>query len=1185
MEKAPHSITCTTCQARLTVCNQEAIGSISVCPKCGSLVEVTPPKGWQGQPPSPDQPASSQSPALVPAPESPSQAPVDARREAAGGAAPPGQQSRPPVGGAGLSAATSLKTPHRSTPPPLPKGKGRQGDPPPAQGSSGIPAEAEMPGPARAWAAPAELLWRKWSLMAGLPAAGLVLAFGVWSLFFAKSPPELPPGPAVERPPAQTDRERAPPGPPDQHRLRQPLDPRWLPDGTRLVVSCFPSRLARQADHRRLIDLIEGPWHQAVLPLLQTFSLEARSVQRLIWASTDLAAWPERSVVVLELEQGHDAGPLRVVGKPCEVELAGASCRRLPDGAWPHPLAIVDRRTIVTGHVDLLRGLATRDKPRLESPTIRELVEIGDAGADGAVMVDLVAARRAGWKLPAALLDVWPDGKRAWHVIWEIPEAIGCTFQGADHLSVELALVCEAETAAEEVKAALAELTAAAGDLLEAEMESLPGQLQQGSLTAAEADQYEVVLQEALAASESARCETVDGIVWVRWGWSRGPAALAGAIGDSRVAIHRRWLTAARAADEANHRRLVAGLAGYRKAEGRFPPAAVGGALLPPQTRLSWLATMLPYYGHTDWHRGLDFAYPWNGPQNRPVTRRPLPEVVNPALGPGRTEAGFPVTHYVGLAGIGPDAGRLPADDPRAGLFGFGRTTRPEEIADGAAHTIATLGVTKRLGPWAAGGDPTVRTLSKRPYVNGPDGFGSGQPDGMLAGMADGSVRFIAKDIDPRVLEQLATIGGREAAAVAAEDPGPGRQAAAQPGEGPKPSAPGPPAPGPGPQGPPDSPPDRPAQEPRPEAMDHRAEVAARLAERLPQIQLPEMPLADAVDLLAELSDLPITLDPEALERLGVRLDDAVAVELSDATLAEILAAVAAEAGLALVVEDGQVLLSSPPADRDRLRQRRYTVSDLTGEDATATAELAAVVRKLVVPDAWQINGGRGTIQAEPGMLVVLQNAVVHHRILVFCEKLRNARGKPLRSHFHPDRFALATRRARAGQILARQVTANFQEPAPLEQILEYLEELTQTEILIDHAALRQAGLSAAAEASLSVRKQPLASALDELLRPRELDYRVVEADTLQVTTRNAVAGRMELEFYPIAALLAGGQTETALLERIKSRLAGSTWSDAGGPGVLHFDGPSRCLIVLQSQPVQRALEDLLTRWRGGPGR
>ena len=94
---------------------------------------------------------------------------------------------------------------------------------------------------------------------------------------------------------------------------------------------------------------------------------------------------------------------------------------------------------------------------------------------------------------------------------------------------------------------------------------------------------------------------------------------------------------------------------------------------------------------------------------------------------------------------------------------------------------------------------------------------------------------------------------------------------------------------------------------------------------------------------------------------------------------------------------------------------------------------------------------------------------------------------------------------------------------------------------------------------------------------PLGLGYRAVDGQTIQVTTRKAVAGRLELEFYHVGDTLGKERTASALIERIKSRVAGPTWSDAGGPGVIHFDPASGCLIVLQSQPAQLAVESLLS--------
>jgi len=1013
-----------------------------------------------------------------------------------------------------------------------------------------------------------ELLWRKWLLLATAPVAGVIVAAGVWSIFFSSRQPELPPVAAVEKPTESPVAET--PAPPEEpaEPLPKKLDRRWLPDGTRLLLSLRCAHLAQQPSWNQVIDRAAPVWRPTVGTLLQGLGLKLRGITRLTWASTDLEAWPEQSVVIVELQPGQNAELLVATGEAVDVGFDGVACRRRPGAVWPHPYAIIDQRTIVTGDAELLRRLAGRREPKLESRPIRQLLKADTEDADAVVLVDLAAARAAAWRLPSTILDVWSAGKQPWHVVWEVPDGLGCTLKCSEGGHSELALVCEGETPAEQVRAAVGELMSAAGESLAAQIAALPERLQAGHITAAAAHQYELLLKEGLAISQAAGCEVIGDTVWLRVDWRQHPSALAGAAAHSQPAIEADWLAAAHGADRANYERLVKGLGGYAKSEGRYPRAAAGGALMPPETRLSWIATMLPYYGHPDWHGQLEFGYPWNGPQNRDVTRQSLPEVVNPLLGPAKTDAGFPVTHYVGVAGIGADAGRLKASDPRAGIFGFGRDTRREDIADGAAHTIAILGVVKDPGPWAAGGPPTVRALTQRPYVNGPDGFGSGQADGMFAGMADGSVRFISKDIDPSVLEQLATINGQENVTVAALDP----ESASEPPEIPD-------------KAPPEVEPPPEETTPPPESVVQKVappqvDVQARLADKIPQIDLDDVPLGQAVGFLSAMSTLPVTFDADAMAQLGVTLRDPVTVRLSDASIGQILEAAVSSRGLVVVVENGQLLLTGPPQRRETLRRMRYTVSDLTGQDAAAVADLAAVVEKLVWPESWHAGGGRGTIAPDGGALLVTQTAVVHREILFFCEKLRQARGKPLRSKLDPEWFALTTRRDRAHEKLSQPVTVNFHEPAPLIEILGFLGALTETDFLVDRVSLAATGTSDQMEVALNVSEQPLDLALEELLAPLGLAYRVIDAQTIQVATRKDVDARLEVEFYPTADLLAGARSVPTVVERIKGRVAGSTWSDAGGPGVLHVDQPSGCLIVLQSQPMQAALQRVLAELR-----
>jgi hypothetical protein len=989
-------------------------------------------------------------------------------------------------------------------------------------------------------------------LLGGMSLFALIVGFGAWAIFSPGNVTEIPDESLAEKTDEQLAAEE--PSPPQQPGPAR-IDRRWLPDQTTLLLSLRPSLLTAEPKLNRLLEEGDDVWRQTCGPAVEGLGLRRRDIRRLTWVSADGADWRTRSLVIIQMELHANVAALNEKGEAADFSLFGVACRRLRIASWPHPLAVLDPWTVITGNEELLRHLATRRDADLKSASLKRLLAAMPPEADATLMIDLAAARTAKWKLPTALLDVWPAGKASWHALWELPVGVGCTLHFAERLHGEMALACGNESTAQRTLAALTAILPAAKEGVATQIRQLAERLKEGRMTAVAAEQYEILLNHAAAALKAARCElTPDRVVWLRIDWSAGSGALAAAALDSRAVIHGQWLAAGREANALVSQRLLTGVTGYQKAEGKYPIGAAGGVLLEPETRLSWIATLLPYYDHADWHRKLEFGYSWNSPQNLPVTRQTLPEVVNPLVGPEASESGFPVTHYVGVAGVGADAGKLKADDPRAGMFGYNRHTRPQDLSRGAANTVAMLGVTKQVGPWAAGGNATVRPLTKAPYVNGPDGFGSGQPDGMLVGMADGSVRFVSKDVSPQVLEQLAAIHGHDSLTVAALDP------AAAPD--PKPVAPKVPAKEP------------PEGEPKKPAMP-AVNIAPLLAEPVSAMELTKVPLSRAIDLVAGLSTVPVSFDPDALADLEVTPSDPVTVQIGQTTLGKALGAIATSRGLICVAENGQVLVTSPAAHRETLVKRQYAVADLGDSKAEAADELAAMIQKLVAPESWRSNGGRGNIEAKPDSLTVLQTEAVHRRVLEFCERLRIARGKPLQS-LDADRCALTTRSARAKELLGRDVTLTFHEPAPLRKIAGYLEEASQADILLDGPALAAAGQSANAKATLKVNGQPLSAALKVLLQPLGLSYRVIDAATLQITTRKVLDARLELEFYPVAALLKQGETPAALQDRVRSGVAPATWSDAGGPGVLYFDKASSCLIVLQSQPVQAALEAFL---------
>lgn len=355
-------------------------------------------------------------------------------------------------------------------------------------------------------------------------------------------------------------------------------------------------------------------------------------------------------------------------------------------------------------------------------------------------------------------------------------------------------------------------------------------------------------------------------------------------------------------------------------------------------------------------------------------------------------------------------------------------------------------------------------------------------------------------------------------------------------------------------------------------------EWAAGLARTVPAVQFDETPWVEAISLLAALGSVPVTIDADVLAPLEVDLHEPVSLRLESPTLLEALDRVADQAKLRAKLVEGQVLVTAPDGFRGELQRARYSVADLAA-DSAAMAELALMIERLVAPERWRKAGGEGSITAADGALEIVQTPDVQYEVLVFCEKLRLARGRPLRSRLDPARFALETRGSRFAAALDRPMTANFQSGAPLAEVLGYLAGAAEVDILVDRLGLSAAGVTDGKVVVLSVDQEPLRGALEKLLAPLGLAHRAVDGDVLQVTSRARVEARLELEFHPIGPRPPGELAPETLIEQLKSRLPAARWAEGDAPGGrVVFDAPSRCLLVLQSQPVQAAIERILSQ-------
>ncbi|HUY33465.1 MAG TPA: hypothetical protein VMV69_12010 [Pirellulales bacterium] len=542
------TITCTTCKAKLKVRDGAAIGQILGCPKCGSMVHVAAPDGWQPPEPAGDTRPPPVQPNAATATNAGKEKPSRRRHknenagEASGG-------RKPPVGAAGASGAAGAAGA---------SGAFEYGD----DGSDAkLNAAWRRNVPDAAGSAPPMAAWIRWSLYAGVPLSGVCLLVLGWIVWGGPRSEPVPPLEPVVEAPREDPSEPGPsavaeqPGP-----ARVSLDPRWLPSAAEGVLSLCPAGLQRQPQSELLLGRAATLWNPALATWFAAFPFKPADIRRLTWATTDLAAavggddWLAAGLLIVELERPVAERKDWLEG--CDTldwKLGETVCRSVSAADWPHPFAVVGERTIVTGSAAVMRAIAERDGPRTAQTDFDHLVDRLDAGGELLGALDL-AAVRADDAMPAwlPLVEMWHAGHDDWGLVRELPKAVGLGLRLDERLRMELLLACDGESSAELVEQALGRVVSALEKTWTAESDGLTKKPRAGEITSAAAGQLKLLIsaaREALARREVER-EGVIVRLAADWGGDWSAVVLAAIASLERMATINGGETAPDLADE-----------------------------------------------------------------------------------------------------------------------------------------------------------------------------------------------------------------------------------------------------------------------------------------------------------------------------------------------------------------------------------------------------------------------------------------------------------------------------------------------------------------------------------------------------------------------------------------------------------------------------------------------------------
>ena len=164
---------------------------------------------------------------------------------------------------------------------------------------------------------------------------------------------------------------------------------------------------------------------------------------------------------------------------------------------------------------------------------------------------------------------------------------------------------------------------------------------------------------------------------------------------------------------------------------------------------------------------------------------------------------------------------------------------------------------------------------------------------------------------------------------------------------------------------------------------------------------------------------------------------------------------------------------------------------------------------------------------------------------------------------------------AQAAEELNQPVTLILAEPTELARIFDSLHAQNGLSWVVDWRELEPLGWTPTTPRTVSFDTQPLGRALADWLREASLDYRLVDARTVQISSQTAIMARWEVEVYPLRE--AAVRDTQSIIGAARQYIGEEFFDREHGEGAILVDPHIPGLLVVLPQPQQRRLAEYLS--------
>lgn len=144
----------------------------------------------------------------------------------------------------------------------------------------------------------------------------------------------------------------------------------------------------------------------------------------------------------------------------------------------------------------------------------------------------------------------------------------------------------------------------------------------------------------------------------------------------------------------------------------------------------------------------------------------------------------------------------------------------------------------------------------------------------------------------------------------------------------------------------------------------------------------------------------------------------------------------------------------------------------------------------------------------------------------------------------------------------------------PLRDVLDYINESKEIEIMLDLPALREEGIAPDFPVTMNLSRIKLRSALRLLLRGPQLTY-IIQDEVMLITTPEKAATTVETRVYNVSEFNVSAQE---LAKVLPTTIEPKSWDTAGGPGHVQTVDNGRGLMITQSLITHRKINELLAQ-------